>query len=385
MLTRAGAVAAVAGAGWVAGPALSAEPYVPTAKDFEGPLAGVERIAGTARSVDPRHQDEGPVTHLSAVMDSPARFDVAGLTGEMRPVELRGRIEGGEWTDWTETANGDPVWFGGMDELQLRTRGYAPKGSIHYVNVSGDTTPGDGALTGARRAISGVVTASVGLLNADVALGGSGSDRPKVIRRGAWGANDQSRGCKPRRDPSIGGVKAAVIHHTVNAVNYSEAEAPGMVLAICRYHRNGNGWDDIGYNVVVDRFGNIYEGRDGGLGKAVTGAHAQGVNYKTTGVAVLGTHTSQLAERKTVNAIARWLAWKLPRHGRTTKGKARIISQGGPVSRFDNGELVVTRRIFPHRVVNYTECPGGALKGQIRKIKRKTQRKIDRAQAAPEG
>ena len=291
--------------------------------------------------------------YKSRVMAAPERFDFAGLGGrELREYELRGRMSGGEWTDWTGTGNGDPVWFGGMDELQVRADDWRPSGQIRYVSVSNlDTAP------------------------APVSKGSG--DMPNVVTRREWGAERDNGGCKPRERAEYGGVKAAVVHHTVSAVGYSEAEAPGLVLGICRFHRNENGWSDIGYNALVDRFGNIYEGREGGLGRAVVGAQAQGYNAQTTGVAVIGTYSSTPASRAAVGAVARWLAWKLPEHGRDTKGTAKLVSAGGDANRFPQGEIVRTKRIIGHRRTGYTVCPGDALDLQLEKIRRKVQRRID--------
>ena len=318
----------------------AADAAPPAATDFAQALDGVQRTAA-------------PDGHYrSRVLAAPARFDLAGLEGERREAELRGRVEGGEWTDWTATANGDPVWFGGMDELQVRTHGWQPGGRVHYVSVTGETSQ---------------LTQRAG-----------GGSMPNVISRRAWGANRDRGGCKPRKDASYGKVKAASVHHTVSAVNYSESEAKGMVLGICRFHRNSNGWNDIGYNALVDRFGNIYEGRGGGLSRAVIGAHAQGVNAQTTGVAMLGTHTSTPISDRAKKGLVKWLSWKLPEHGLDGTGKARMKSAGGESSRYPQGTRFRTLRIIGHRVTNFTECPGDALADQLSNIRRRIIDRIRR-------
>ena len=101
------------------------------------------------------------------------------------------------------------------------------------------------------------------------------------------------------------------MHHTVSLNDYSPEEAPAIVLAICRYHRNSNGWNDIGYQALVDKYGVLYEGRAGGLDQAVIGAHAQGYNAETTGIASIGDNTSAEATPETMAALARYIRWKL--------------------------------------------------------------------------
>ena len=81
------------------------------------------------------------------------------------------------------------------------------------------------------------------------------------------------------------------MHHTVTANDYGPEDSAGIVLAIARYHRNGHGWNDIGYNFLVDQYGQVFEGRAGGLEAAVVGAQAQGYNSVSTGIACLGTLT----------------------------------------------------------------------------------------------
>jgi N-acetylmuramoyl-L-alanine amidase len=340
------ALGALLALGWAVAPSLSAESHVagsPRVSDFEQPLPAVERMPVAARGGS-AHGDEGPVTHRSPVIEAPARFDAVGLAHELRPLELRARDAGGEWSEWFEIANGDPAWFGGADELELRTRGFRPRGTLHYVDVPNPAT--------AERAAPA---------------------KPGIVSRREWGAERRSGGCEPRRRPTYAKVKAAVVHHTVGSNTYSRAEAPRVVLAVCRYHRNALNWDDIGYNALVDRFGNVYEGRDGGLGRPVMGAHAQGVNSQTTGVSLMGTHTNKGITTAALRGVSKWLAWKLDRHGVPAIGRTRLESAGGETSRYSKGEKFRTKTIVGHRKTNLTACPGDGLNAQLGKIRRKVE------------
>jgi uncharacterized protein with LGFP repeats len=279
-----------------------------------------------------------------------------------------------------ETSNGDPVYFGGADELQLRTRGWSPEGTIHYVNVSGTATTGDSLLTSFREAVNSAFIAGASIVEPPAdAL----PVRPAIVSRGAWGATRAEGGCKPRETPSLGLVKGAVIHHTVTSGKYTEAEAPSIVLGICRYHRNGNGWNDIGYNALVDRFGNLYAGRAGGLQRAVIGAHAQGFNGQTTGIAAIGTHTTTPLTPVTLDSLVNYLAWKLSLHGVPAQGKVRMTSAGGSASRYEDGERPRLQRIVGHRQVGLTACPGDAAFVQLPLIRRVTQERIDTGYVPP--
>jgi hypothetical protein len=194
-----GVLAIVAvGVGYVAGPALSTRQYVPGAVDFEQPLPTFARVSP---------QGAGKPVFRTAAIEAPERFDLAGVAGEMRPVEMRGRLDDGDWTKWTESEDGDPVYFGGADQIQVRARGWRPTGTLHYVNVSGTTSRAESLLTGAREAIN---AGFISVANLIEPAAEATPVRPPIVTRAEWGADLAKGGCPPRERPSYGTVKAAV-------------------------------------------------------------------------------------------------------------------------------------------------------------------------------
>ena len=360
---------------YAAAPALSQQPYMPPAVDFEQPLGPVARVAPPGAAAKPHAGGEESVSFRTGRDRGAASASTSpGSPGRCASSSCAHARATATWTPWIETGNGDPVYFGGADELQLRTRGYRPAGTLHYVNVSGTTSTSQSILTRFREAVNSAFISASSLVDADAeAL----PAKPPMVTRAAWGADRAKSGCPPRSGPAFGKVRSAAVHHTVTAGNYSAAEAPGIVLGICRYHRNANGWNDIGYNALVDRFGTLYQGRAGGIAKAVVGAHAQGFNSETTSISAIGTHTTVPLSPQGRQSVVSYLAWKLAKHHLPAAGKVTLTSAGGEASRYDSGERVRLNRIIGHRDVGLTACPGDALYAILPQLRSQVQTAID--------
>jgi hypothetical protein len=183
---------------------------------------------------------------------------------------------------------------------------------------------------------------------------------PGIISRAAWGANESI----VRDEPSYASVvRFAVVHHTAGTNPSSPSESAAIVRGIQAYHVRSNGWDDIGYNFLVDRFGQIFEGRRGGVVRNVIGAHAQGFNTGSTGVAVLGTYENSSASTDAQSALVSLLAWRLDVAHADPLARLSWRSTGNP--RYPEGTVVSLRAVSGHRDTGYTSCPGGALYSQI--------------------
>jgi hypothetical protein len=277
---------------------------------------------------------------------APRPFNLVGLhwRGRATPdVEIRVRWAR-RWSRWQHlgvhgAGGSDPAWVGSARTVEYRLSRRVPGLRLHFVTVPRPRV----------RAHASQTT----------------STPFPYVSRADWGADQ----CPPRTAPSYGEVKAVAVHHTVSLNDYTPEEAPQIVLAICRYHRNSNGWNDIGYNALVDKYGTIYEGRAGGLDQAVIGAHAQGFNSQTAGVANIGDYTSVAASDAALAATADYIRWKLGVHGQPLSGPVTLTSAGGSESRYPAGAQVTVDRVLGHRDVGKTACPGDSLYAQLDDIR----------------
>ena len=103
--------------------------------------------------------------------------------------------------------------------------------------------------------------------------------KPNIISREEWGAEDPKRAYSyhPYFDK-------LTLHHAACCSADDIEEGKNQVYWIQDFHQNGRGWNDIGYHFLIDRAGNIYQGRP----ETVIGAHVGGANTGNIGVCLLG-------------------------------------------------------------------------------------------------
>jgi hypothetical protein len=189
---------------------------------------------------------------------------------------------------------------------------------------------------------------------------------PKIVPRGAWNANEKIVRAAPRYAPVL---RFAIVHHTAGSSSYGPEESAAIVRGIELYHVKANGWNDIGYNFLVDRYGQVFEGRGGGMQRNVIGAHAEGFNTGSVGIAVLGTYSGNAPARAAEDALARLLTWRLD-VGHVDPASSAMITSGGN-AKVRAGAGLYLRAISGHRDAGFTVCPGNGLYarlGQLREV-----------------
>ena len=287
------------------------------------------------------------------------RFDLVGLHWKgSGAVSFRTRSLAGRWSAWHAAAPeddapdarshelrlqgwqlGSPYWTGASNRIQVRRFGAVSRVRAFYVWSPAHK-----------------------IRLRTVSKAGS----PLIITRASWHADEKIR---RRKKPAYADtVRFAVVHHTAGSNSYSRAQSASIVRGIERYHVLANGWDDIGYNFLVDKYGQIFEGRWGGVDRNVVGAHAQGFNQGSVGVALIGTYDSTSITPAARAALVRLLAWRLDVAHVDPLSTLSWRSTGNP--KYPAGRMVTLRTISGHRDTGFTSCPGSQLYSELPSIAR---------------
>ncbi|GAA2086747.1 NlpC/P60 family protein [Brevibacterium salitolerans] len=354
----------------------------PADEPTEGP-AGVG-------SVKDQTEDGVTIAAISEVMEVPSKNpSVVGVAYEGTAdvtFEIRQK-SGDSWGAWEDVdldssaeglSGSEPFVVVGAQEVQVRALGESgtpastqlvlvdPKRSNYDAEAVRNNEPvappavsGDSGADAAEQqdAAGSLDTAGTEATNVSYAPGSASVgntavkkvSKPKIASRKEWGANESLKNGSPSYASS---VKAAVVHHTAGANGYSAEDVPSILRGIYSFHTKGQGWADVGYNVLADKYGRLWEGRAGGLDRAVVGAHAQGFNTGTFGISVMGTYDKKAPPQKTIDAVSHAIAWKLSKDGVSSKGTTTV-----------NGKKIKT--VVGHRDVGQTSCPGDAFYSKL--------------------
>jgi len=320
----------------------------------------------------------------TAIVDAGIQFNLlgafgrerrrGGAPGEAAEVVLRVSADGDGWSPWitlelepapreqAEPARpaaaaraemvSEPVWVGEARFVEFRRSGPVRDLRFSFTNSLGDATLSDRLAGSLRSAVATI--AGIGRTGPALAGAAAGPGMPAIVTRQQWGADERWR----RAAPLYADVRMAFVHHTASLNTYTAEEAPAVVRAVYSYHARTLGFNDIGYNFLIDRYGVIYEGRHGGMDKGVVGAQVLGFNTGSTGVSVMGHFVDRSPPAAALDSLARLLAWKLGLHG--IDPTSPVTMRCGTSDKFKAGQYVTLPAISGHRDANYTTCPGDA-------------------------
>ena len=289
-------------------------------------------------------------------------------------VEFQGKdLNTGEWGDWLsaelmtdidENAS-EAVWVGPSSAVNVRAFrdgiDISEQLTAHLITTSESRSDVRLASSGSGSGITRILPATVT----------PGTGAPTFITREEWNADtvDSSRLSYAKE------LKAICIHHTGGSNTYTAAQSPQVVRGMFTYHTKTLGWADLGYNVVVDKYGQIFEGRAGGLHRNVAGAHARGFNTGSCGISVMGDYMDIPVPTAALNAIATVAAWKLA--STFTQDVYGTETWTVTTSNVKRSGTFSMPHLFAHRDVNYTDCPGDTYYGQLPELRSLVQQKLN--------
>lgn len=129
---------------------------------------------------------------------------------------------------------------------------------------------------------------------------------PSYCERSCW-CPDSS--CTTGYTPNATAPTHIIVHHSAGFSSSTNYKA--VVAYYWDLHVNTNGWDDIGYNWLIDPYGEIYEAR----GSGVTGSHFSCMNGNTTGICMIGNFENGNPTVLAKNALKELIAWEACSNG----------------------------------------------------------------------
>lgn len=209
--------------------------------------------------------------------------------------------------------------------------------------------------------------------------------RPRYLSRAAWGA-DESYRLNPDgtldTPPAFYGVQTLTVHHSGedNPIDDPIQHVRGIYYT----HAVTNDWGDIGYQLLIDKFGRVFEGvysdadpipvfgpEPGADGRPqmVNGAHVGGFNAGNIGICVLGNTMITPPTAAAVRSLTIVLALLAKATNLDPEGTTSYVN---PVS----GAQATLRTISGHRdwhtanpAAGATLCCGDSLYGQLPAIR----------------
>src|SRR6201996_5250170 len=190
---------------------------------------------------------------------------------------------------------------------------------------------------------------------------------PNIIARAQWGADEAAHcGNRPFDQP----IRAAVVHHTAESNDYQPQDSAAIVASIYAYHTQILGWCDIAYNALVDKYGQVFEGRAGALIGPVQGGHTGGFDRAGWGGAMIGNFGDVAPPPIQLHTLGRLVGWRLGLDHINPRGTVALSSAGGENTNFPVNAVATLPTIFSHRDVGATDCPGNVAYGLLDEIRK---------------
>jgi hypothetical protein len=390
--TALGAVTSVAAAtAATAGPVAAAATAGPRAAGPAGPAGAVPGAAGPAGAAGaiPATRSARRVLRAGRLLVEQTEFRLTHLAVNWRgpAAQVRLRTAAG-WTGWS-SVDGCAAGRDGREQPGRSVLLTAPAAIGYEIWVAGGGT----AQVTELNTVDGPASTQTGAAVANAIPLPAGATCPALyLPRAAWGADESLRfsGGVELFPPTYYPVQTLTVHHQGAGIN-DDPDPVGTLRSIYYDHTVVQAWGDIGYHLLIDEAGRVYEGRWSGADPAPcfggqptsdgrpqmsTGAHATGWNSGNIGICLLGDFTSRLPTAAARESLTNVLASLAQLCRLNPAGVTNFVN---PVS----GGTKTVNTISGHRDWEATECPGNLFYPELPALRSEVARRMQEIPLRP--